>query len=46
MPEHFQIEPLSDFDRNIVGPAFGPFHFNAPVGAVAYIIKAPSGLVF
>jgi hypothetical protein len=46
MPEHFQIEPLSDFDRNTVGPAFGPFHFNAPVGAVAYIIKAPSGLVF
>jgi hypothetical protein len=43
---YFQIEPLSDFDRNTVGPGFGPFHFNAPVDAVAYIIKAHSGLVF
>jgi|ERR1700741_505947 hypothetical protein len=46
IPEHFQIEPLADFDRNTVGPGFGPFHFKAPIGAVAYIIKAPSGLVF
>src|ERR1700756_1846177 len=30
MPEHFQIEPLADFDRNTVGPGFGPFHFKAP----------------
>ena len=29
MPEHFQIEPLSDFDRNTVGPGFGPF-FSMP----------------
>ena len=46
MPEHFQIEPLSDFDRNTVGPGFGPFHFKAPVSAVSYIVRAPSGLVF
>jgi hypothetical protein len=46
MPEHFQIEPLSDFARNTVDPSFGPFHYNAPVGAIAFIIKGPSGLVF
>ena len=46
MPEHFQIEPLSDFDPKTVGPGFGPFHYKAPIGAVSYITKTPSGLAF
>jgi hypothetical protein len=46
MPEHFQIEPLSDFDPKTVGPGFGPFHYKTPIDAVSYITKTPSGLVF
>jgi len=46
MPQHFQIEPLLEFDPGTVGYGFGPFHFKTPIGAVSYITKTASGLVF
>jgi hypothetical protein len=46
MPEDFQIEPLSDFDPESVGPGLGPFYYKVPIGSISYITKAPSGLAF
>jgi hypothetical protein len=46
MPHHFEIEPLSGFDPSTVPYGYGPFHYRTPIGAVSYITRPTSGLVF
>lgn len=46
MPRHFEIEPLPGFDPRTVGYGYGPFHYRTPIGAVSYITRPTSVLVF
>jgi hypothetical protein len=46
MPHDFEIESLSDFHPSTVGSGYGPFHYRTPIGAVSYITRPTSVLVF